>query len=327
MRWKRRRLLWRALRARHQLQLFADQRGPIPAQGVLVFVVLRNESLRLPYFLKHYRDLGAAHFLVVDNGSDDGSTALLAAQPDVTLWQTTASYRDARFGLDWLGWLLIRHGHRRWCLTVDADELLVYPGMETRGLTDLTQRLEQLGQPGMGALMLDLYPKGPLGAQDYMPGQDPCDVLEWFDSSPYRAVRQPKMGNLWVQGGARERVFFADTPERSPTLNKIPLLRWDRRYVYVNSTHSLLPPQLNALYEGPDGTQASGVLLHTKFLPEIVEKSETEKTRQQHFHTPNQFDSYYDQIGQAPDLWHPESTRYQGPDQLAQLGLMQPVWG
>ncbi|NVK14502.1 MAG: glycosyltransferase family 2 protein [Rhodobacteraceae bacterium] len=325
LRWKRRRLLWRALRARHQLQKVADRTREIPGQGVLVFTVLRNESTRLPYFLEHYRRLGAAHFLIVDNGSDDGSAELLAAQPDVSLWQTEASYRDTRFGLDWLGWLLIRHGHRRWCLTVDADELLVYSGMEAHGLGVLAQRLEQDGREGFGALMLDLYPKGPLDSQIYAPGQDPCDVLQWFDDGPYRAVRQQPKGNLWVQGGARERVFFRDQPDHSPTLNKLPLVRWNRRYAYVNSTHSMLPPQMNGLYDGPGGTSPSGVLLHTKFLPEIVSKSATEKKRQQHFHTPHLFDGYYDRITGAPDMWHAGAVRYQGPDQLAALGLMVPV--
>jgi hypothetical protein len=136
MRLKRRRLLWRALRSRHQLK--APRRPAIPRDGVLAFVVLRNEAARLPYFLDHYRDLGVAHFLMIDNGSDDGSTEMLAAQPDVTLWQTSASYRASRFGLDWLNWLLWRHGHGRWCLTVDADELLVYDQMETRKLPALS---------------------------------------------------------------------------------------------------------------------------------------------------------------------------------------------
>lgn len=325
MRWKRRRMLWRSLRSRHHLQKVADRTRQIPGQGVLVFTVLRNEITRLPYFLEHYRRLGAVHFLAVDNGSDDGSAALLADQPDVSLWQTSASYREARFGLDWLGWLLIRHGHGRWCLTVDADELLVFCGMEEHGLDQLTQRLEQQGRGGLGALMLELYPKGPLGTQTYAPGQDPCDVLQWFDADPYRAVRQEPMGNLWVQGGVRERVFFQDQPERSPTLNKLPLMRWNRRYAYVNSTHSLLPPQMNALYSGPGGTEPSGVLLHTKFLPEIVAKSATEKARGQHFHTPGQFDAYYDRITRAPDLWYPGSVRYEGPEQLVNLGLMQPL--
>ncbi|MBY6066201.1 glycosyltransferase family 2 protein [Leisingera aquaemixtae] len=325
MRWKRRRMLWRALRARRQMQKVADRTRQIPGTGVLVFAVLRNEITRLPYFLKHYRQLGAAHFLMVDNGSDDGSAELLADQPDVSLWRTEAGYRDSRFGLDWLGWLLIRHGHGRWCLTVDADELLVYSGMETHGLDDLTSMLEQRGRAGFGALMLDLYPKGPLGAQACAPGQDPSEVLQWFDAGPYRAVRQPPQGNLWVQGGMRERVFFQDQPKRSPTLNKLPLVRWNRRYAYINSTHSMLPPRMNALYSGPGGTEPSGVLLHTKFLPEIVSKSATEKQRQQHFHMPQQFDGYYDRITDAPDLWHEGSVRYRGPDQLAELGLMTPL--
>ncbi|MBY6056527.1 glycosyltransferase family 2 protein [Leisingera daeponensis] len=325
MRWKRRRMLWRALRARRQMQKIADRTLQIPRGGVLVFTVLRNEITRLPYFMEHYRRLGAVHFLMVDNSSDDGSAEFLAVQPDVSLWSATGSYRDTRFGLDWLGWLLIRHGHGRWCLTVDADELLVYSGMEAHGLNDLTGLLEQQGRAGFGALMLDLYPKGPLGAQAYTPGEDPAEVLQWFDAGPYRAVRQPPKGNLWVQGGARERVFFEDQRECSPTLNKLPLVRWNRRYAYVNSTHSMLPRQMNALYDGPGGTAPSGVLLHSKFLPEIVSKSATEKQRQQHFHTPQQFTGYYDRIIDAPDMWYAGSVRYRGPDQLAALGLMTPL--
>ena len=326
MRWKRRRLLWRALRARRRLKLFGQREPQIPDEGPLAFTVLRNEIARLPFFLSHYRRMGVAHFLIVDNCSDDGSAELLAAEPDVTVWQTSASYRAARFGLDWLGWLLMRHGHGRWCLTVDADELLVYPEMEDHGLDALTRKLEQQDREGLGALMLDLYPKGPLGTQAYAPGQDPCDVLPWFDAGPYRAIRQRPLSNLWLQGGARERAFFPDQPERSPTLNKIPLIRWNRRYVYVNSTHSLLPPQLNELYDGPGGAVPSGVLLHTKFLPEIIDKSREEKVRQQHFHTPEQFDTYYDQITAAPDMWHEGSQRYDGPQSLVALGLMQTAW-
>ncbi|WP_424977252.1 glycosyltransferase family 2 protein [Leisingera sp. S232] len=325
LRWKRRRMLWRALRARRQLQKVADRTRQIPENGVLVFTVLRNEITRLPYFLKHYRQLGAVHFLMIDNGSNDGSAELLASQQDVSLWHAGGSYRETRFGLDWAGWLLTRYGHGRWCLTVDADELLVFSGMEAHGLEDLTRLLDRRGRGGFGALMLDLYPKGPLGSQTYTQEQNPTEVLQWFDAGPYRAVRQRPAGNLWVQGGARERMFFQDQPERSPTLNKLPLVRWNRRYAYLNSTHSMLPPQMNALYGGPGGAEPSGGLLHTKFLPEIVSKSATEKQRQQHFHTPQQFDGYYDRIGEAPDLWHADAVRYSGPGQLADLGLLSPL--
>nr|WP_171233548.1 glycosyltransferase family 2 protein [Ruegeria sp. HKCCA4812] len=322
LRWKRRRLLWRSLRSRHQLTCQKDQTSRIQRGEILAFVTLRNEIIRLPWFFRHYRALGVDHFLIVDNGSDDGSSEYLQDQPDVSVWRTHSSYRGSRFGLDWLTWLQMRYGHRHWCLMVDADELLVYAHCDTRSLHDLTTWLDRHGKIGFGTLMLDLYPKGPLGDAAYDPDTDPTNLLCWFDAGPYRAQRQSPMGNLWVQGGARERMFFTQTRQRSPTLNKIPLMRWSRRYAYVNSCHSALPRRLNETYDGPGGDSPSGVLLHTKFLPDVIEKSNTEKQRRQHFHDPDQFGPYYDGIINQPDMWTPQSVRYTGWSQLEQLGLM-----
>lgn len=319
LRWKRRRLLWRAFRSRHQLKTV---RVRVPSEGVLGVMCLRNEMGRLPYTLAHYRKLGVAHFLVVDNESTDGSGGYLADQPDVSLWRTGASYRAARFGLDWQNWLLMTYGHGRWCLTVDADELLVFAHHDRLDLNDLTQWLEATDQPAFGALMLDLYPDAPLGAGP-MP-EDPLDHLRFFDPEPYRNVRQAPLQNLWTQGGARERVFFAETPNKSPTLNKLPLVKWNRRFAYVNSTHSILPRGLNHLYDGPGGQMPSGVLLHTKFLPEVISKSNEDLGRKQHFHDPDQFQDYYEAISTGPTLWHDGSIEYAGWSQLAALGLLTP---
>lgn len=320
LRVKRRRLLWRSFRARHQLK--SVQRRAIPQGGVLLFCVLRNEATRLPYFLEFYRNAGITHFLFVDNGSDDGTSDILAAQPDCSVWHTDASYREARFGLDWLNWLFIKFGHNRWCLMADVDELLVYDGCEDHKLPDLVKTLELGGYRGFGALMLDLYPEGALGDQVYTAGDDPLAILTQFDAGPFRQQRQDPKGNLWLQGGMRERVFFADHPEKSPTLNKIPLIKWHRSYAWINSCHALLPRRLNFIYDGPAGDGPSGVLLHTKFLPEIVSKSETERQRKQHFHHPEQFESYYQTIAKRPVLLDEKSVQYRGPRQLAELGLM-----
>lgn len=322
MRWKRRRLLWRSLRSRHQLTPILDQTDKIAAGDILAVLVLHNEAQRLPFFLSHYRRLGVSHFLVIDNASTDGSALLLSAQPDVSLWHTSRGYHAARFGLDWMTWLQMRYAHDHWCLMVDADEILIYGDHQRTDLPQLTGWLDTQGRNAFGALMLDLYPKGPLSAHSYAPGQDPTEVLQWFDAGPYRAARQMPMGNLWVQGGARERVFFGDTPRRSPTLCKLPLVKWNRRYAYANSSHSVLPPDLNNAYGGPGGDQPSGVLLHSKFLPLIVSRSAIEKKRQQHFHTPQDFAGYYDKITADPDLWHSGSVRFEGEAQLQALGLM-----
>lgn len=322
LRLKRKRLLWRSFRSRRQLRSLSDRTGRIGSGDILAFTTLRNEVTRLPWFLRHYRALGVDQFMIVDNGSTDGSVEYLLDQPDVSLWQTGASYRDARYGLDWLTWLQMRHGHGHWTLMVDADELLIYPNHDRKSLHDLTAALGHQGRTAFGALLLDLYPKGPLGAQDYDPLTDPAEVLTWFDSGPFRVQRQSPLGNLWVQGGVRERMFFADRKRHSPTLNKTPLVHWSRRFAYVNSCHSALPRHLNAAYDGPGSNAPSGVLLHTKFLPEVVDRSKTEKLRRQHFHDPDLFGTYYDAIGDRPDMWHAGSVRYEGWAQLQQLGLM-----
>jgi len=322
LRWKRRRLLWRSWRSQKQLSCLMDRTNTIERGDILVFTTLRNEITRLPWFFRHYRRLGVDHFLIVDNGSDDQSTEYLLDQTDVSLWRTHASYRASRYGLDWLTGLQMRYGSRHWNLMVDADELLIYANHDHRSLHDLTAWLDQQGRAAFGALMLDLYPKGPLGSQAYDPETDPAKVLKWFDAGPYRTQRQSPAGNLWVQGGVRERMFFTQVRQCSPTLNKIPLVRWSCRYAFVNSCHSVLPRNLNAAYDGPRGETPSGVLLHTKFLPEIVEKSKIEKQRRQHFHDPDQFGPYYDEIINSPDMWTPNSTEYAGWAQLQQMGLM-----
>ena len=322
LRWKRRRHLWRSLRKRRQLKPVADRTRAIRPGAILCFSTVRNEALRLPFFLDHHRRLGVDQFLFVDNGSDDGTRDWLAAQPDVSLWQTGASYRLSRFGVDWLTWLMIRHGHGHWCLTLDADEILIYPHWETRPLPALTGWLDQAGERSMGAMMLDLYPKGPLDRTEYRAGQDPSEVLDWFDAGNYRITVQQPARNLWIQGGPRARMFFASQPERSPTLNKIPLVRWHRRYAYVNSTHSLLPPRLNLIYDPEGGEKLSGILLHSKFLHTVTARSAEEKARGEHFNNSTLYEDYYDALTGAPELWSPASTRYRGWRHLEALGLM-----
>jgi len=325
MRLRRRRLLWRSWRSRRQLTSLVNRTGDIGAADILAVVVLHNEAQRLPYFLAYYRRLGVAHFLMVDNASDDASVEMLLDQPDVSLWQTDKSYHASRFGLDWSTWLQWKYARAHWCLTLDADEILVYSDHLQHDLHDLTNWLDRQGRRAFGALLLDLYPKGRLSKASHRSGQDPTEVLNWFDPGPYRAEWQEPMGNLWVQGGLRERMFFADDPRRSPTLNKLPLVKWYHRFAYANSTHAILPPELNHAYDGPGGEQPSGVLLHTKFLPQIVSRSASEKTRAQHFRAPQEFDRYYDDIIADPDLWHAGSVRLEGTRQLQGLGLMRGI--
>lgn len=322
LRWKRRRILWRAFRSRRQLDAVIDRTGAMGRGDAAVFAVMRNESARLPHWLDHHRRLGIRHFLVVDNASDDGSARWLARQPDVSLWTTSAGYRQSRFGRDWTNWLLTRYGAGRWCLTLDADELFVFPHCDRLPLSALTAELDRRGIDALGALMVELFPRGPLA-----PDPPPADAealarLCWFDAAGYRLRIQQPLRNRWVQGGVRDRAFFAARPGRAPTLNKLPLVRWRRGYAYVNSTHSLLPARLNDSWDGPGDPRLSGGLLHTKLLPDIVARSREERARRQHFNDPDAFDGYYDALIANPDLWAEGAARMDGWETLVSAGLM-----
>ena len=249
LRLERRRRRIRAFRKSFDLTSVTDRTDKIAPDAILLATVLRNERTRLPYFLAYYRNLGVTHFLVVDNDSDDGSRAYLEEQEDVSLWTSSASYKRARFGVDWVNTLLNRHAHGHWVLSVDVDEFLVYAHFETRGLPALTDWLDASSIKSFGTLLLDMYSKRPVEKTPYREGANPFNQLEYFDGGNYSISRNRKYGNLWIQGGPRQRIFFADEPERAPALNKIPLVKWQRGYVYVSSTHSLLPRGLNQTYD------------------------------------------------------------------------------
>ena len=322
LRLARKRWLIRAFRKRRELRSVQDRTASISPDAILLFSTMRNERVRLPYFLQYYRNLGVNHFLVVDNDSTDGTREYLAQQPDVSLWTSKHSYKRARFGVDWLNWLQMRYAHQHWALVVDPDEFFVYPFCDTRPLRALTDWLDASSIKSFSAMILDMYPKGPFDLIPYQEGQDSLEIAPYFDSGNYVMRRNHRYGNLWIQGGPRARMFFKDHPERAPALNKIPLVKWDRNYAYVSSTHMLLPRGLNLVYDEWGGEKASGCLLHAKFLDTLIDKAAEEMERRQHYANSHEYRAYRAGIAQQPDLWCKWSERYINWRQLEILGLM-----
>lgn len=319
LRWMRRRLLLRAALAGPHLAPQADRTAQIGPGTILALAVLRDEAPLLPGFLDHHRALGVGHFLIVDNGSRDGGAAFLAAQPDVSLWTTAASYRAARLGMDWLGALLLRHGHGHWCLTLDADERLVYPDHDSRPLADLTRWLQARGIEAMAAQLVDLYPKGPISAG----AEDPFAAPAWFDAEGLVWAPQRRFGGIAIHGGPRRRLFFAGGDDPGPHLGKVPLVRWNRRFVYASGAHVLLPPRLNRGFDARL-ERPTGALLHGKFAPATLAKAQdADSRRERHRGDGARYARYYRGIAQDPDLWQPGSVRLEDWRQLERLGLIR----
>ena len=79
---------------------------------------------------------------------------------------------------------------------------------------------------------------------------------------------------------------------------------------------------MNYEYGGPGRDGCAGVLLHRKFDPSIVSKSETERARGEHFGNPAEFADYYDKIAERSEMWSPASIMLESSKQLVDLDLM-----
>ena len=312
----------RAFRLGRKLNLIQDNTHLIGARDVIAFVTMHNELDRLEYFLEYYRKLGVKHFICVDNNSNDGSAEYLAQFSDVTRYFTKQEYRRAHFGMDWINWLLLKHAKNRWALTVDVDEFFVYPHCDSRPIDALTNWLDASSKRTFAGQLIDLYPADKQEPTAKIDQRDPFKVLTHFDAGNYTFMPNPVFKNLWIQGGVRARLFFSDKPDTSPALNKIPLVKWKRGFVYTSSTHQLLPTRLNVCYSSDGSEQICGALLHTKFMPDLHNKVDNPYLLSQHYSKAREYHSY--SRAQLDDLnFESEySRKYTGWRQLDQLGLI-----
>jgi hypothetical protein len=322
---------------------------------IRAFAKCRNERLRLPAFLKHYRTLGVDRFFIVDNDSSDGTCEYLAGQPDVRVFRTAARFREARGGTEWLNALLAEFGAGGWCVTVDIDELLVYPGSEQVPLRTLTNYLDQRGVEALACMMLDMYPDGPLNATAYVAGDDPLAAAPYFDAGPYVRRRVDLCPGILIRGGMRERVFYPEFRSRGiaarlfdtmvyrvvlrmpvlknlrqaqvlrrptpPCLTKVPVVRWDDRSKYLQSTHWVSPKAV---------AQITGALLHVKFLGDFHDRAVDDATRGEGYDGSSEYIRYARKLDEDPNLpfVYDGSTRFEGTAQLVRMGLMRdtPDW-
>ena len=309
----------RRRKAGQSLQVAFDRTRQIDATDVLLVCCLRNEMRRMRFFCEYYRALGVDHFLFIDNGSTDGFQSWAVEHEDISVWSTVASYKDANFGMEWCNYLLDSYGADHLCVTVDPDEFLVYPFCETRTLADLGQHLRDSRKETLTTLMLDMYGDGHLEETSLEDGQDPLAVCPYFDQDGYIQHKSYLQG-FFVRGGPRMRVHNADRPALSPALNKVPVVWWKAGYRYESSMHGLSPHRLNRP-NSKRSLSTTGCLLHFKFVASLAAKIDEEKNRRQHYGDGREYERY----GEAYDrrLHHPGiSTRYKGPNQLIELGLM-----
>jgi hypothetical protein len=298
--------------------------------------------------------LGVSRFFFIDNDSSDGSSEYLREQGDVRVFHTAGGFREARDGTAWINALLGEFGIGVWCLVVDVDELLIFPGSESVSLPALTAFLDRHGREAVFCLLLDCYPAGRLCDCSFLAGDSLLDVAPYFDVSPYQRTPIEHCPGVLVKGGMRERVFYPEYRMRGlgsklfdamlyrvllrlplvrdvsvvqgwrrptpPCLTKVPLVRWRRESRFLHSTHWIAPQPV---------AQETGVLLHFKFLGDFHARAVGEVERDQHWDGSTEYRRYARRLNSNPDmtLIGAESTRFEDSAQLVRLGLMQDTSG
>jgi hypothetical protein len=328
----------------------------VPRRGeVLALIVARDEALRLPDALAAARRLGVDRAIVVDNGSTDATRAIAeAAGAHVIVAE--GDYAAARFGVTWTNAVLDAYGCGHWVLVVDADEQLVFPGSDRCGLRALTAHLDALGSEALRTVLLDLFPHGPLARCGYRAGTPLPATARLFEPPRLRHEAIAAFPHTLDYGGIRERLFFPEAdparplrwlrqrlynvglrlpgladagfyarlaPPPSPTVTKLPLLRWREGAALIASTHRLAPMALAA-------EQPTGVLLHFKFLQDFHDRALDAVVRGAHWDGSREYRRYLARIVAEPGftMSGPRARAYAGPAQLVALGLMRdtPSW-
>lgn len=119
--------LFRKKRPPKEIRL-PERRRPHSGTGLVIVAIFRNEAPYLVEWIEFHRLVGAHHFILYDNGSDDASTAVLAPYIEAGIvtvmpWQTFAlginaqrlAYAHAVVNFGWMA---------EWLACIDIDEFL-----------------------------------------------------------------------------------------------------------------------------------------------------------------------------------------------------------
>lgn len=238
----------------------------------IVITVVRDDLERMKLFCQHYRNLGVKQFVVIDNGSTDGTLEWVSQQQGTRCYRVSAKFQTES-KVAWLEKALALTCYNHWYVVVDSDELLDFVGSEQHDLKDLILYAEDKGYKHLNGYMLDMYSDQPLFSED-CGCNEIVSRFRYFDVSGYFL----KNHGSWVldrevcslKGGSRARLFS----DEEISLNKQSVFYYEPDTLYCHP-HYFWP------YSRWDEKPCSFVLRHYKFLKRDLqefEKRAVEKT-------------------------------------------------
>lgn len=292
---------------------------PPSKEPVNLITVFRDEALILPHFVDYYQSLGVDTFFMIDNLSEDQGSAYLKSRRDINLklFYAPDSFNAARLGKKWVTECLNHYCKERFCIVVDADELLL-PNPAFESLKQMISHMKASGTNSVPAVLLDIYPEQL--NNDYSAGDPFSEHSYFFDDlngDYYRARSRIYKHFFWLEGGLRARCL--DTYN---IIHKFPVFRNDvydheiefgAHFFYQGSTALMDTPliRLEPLH---------AILLHYKYLkPNYVEYLQQEVANNQRWNNSSEYKNYLavlQETGEFRFLDERLSKRYQVPDDL-----------
>jgi len=300
--------------------------------GLAVFAVIRDEMFYLPAFLAHHRRLGVRQFLLLDDGSTDGSPRFIAAQPDCVLLRSPLSYAERVRSVDLAGRSMERRAcfffkqyipelwlRHRMVLALDADEFLLLPP-ELPDSDALLAALERHHVDSVGASLLEFFPPQLADLEPACSPKDFADLISHapcYDHAPLTRFRW-RGGLASVRPSASTRIFRAAgiAEPYTTTPFKVPLYRHHRNWI-IGSHHARRAPDRRVLL----------TIAHFKFTHDLYRRTRMAIELQSHSQASRKYRCYEELFARERrgEVIMQDSTtrRYSSNGALIEAGLMR----
>lgn len=312
---------WNIFRVNFIYKKLDNLQIPHDKSEIRLFAMARNESLRLPYFLKYYFGMGVDRIFLIDNNSTDQTREIALSHSNVHVFKINESFKKSWY---WIEYFLGKYGKGHWCMVVDIDELFTYPYAEVVPLRILLKYMEQNKYEAIRSLFLDIYSDKPIVETGYEPNKNPLECCPYFDADFFKVDVQLFDKKRWqyftteiYSGGMRERVFNQSTGTMwNYHLSKISLFKNGPNVYLTGGMHAINGVRL---------ADITGVVIHTKYMQDFIERVAIEAKREVHHGNAFEYKIYNKVCLSDPNvsLFYQDSVRYVNTRQLLKLRMMK----
>jgi glycosyltransferase involved in cell wall biosynthesis len=324
--------------------------GRFQEADVNLYSIVCDEIFFMPAFFEYYRGLGVQQFILLDDGSTDGTVEFLRSQPDCVLLASNLTYGQdivlkkvggkcvsGRAGIFLKRAIPEKFLMNKYVLYVDADEFLILPD-EFEEMLSLFDDMSKRKLPCVAASVVDFYPANvsdldrrdlPVTFADLLAGSP------YYDAEPLLNMKpgaQPTLAGtsfsarLFREYGIKETPFSflpewvikaLPFPVPGAVWRKTPIIRWSKD-VWMNGSHRAnVPPPADRFL----------ALAHFKFTSDLPRRVEAAMQRQAHSKKSQKYFHYSKLLKKMQSsggiFIGPTSCTFEGPANLTKAGLMR----